>query len=51
MSAILLNLTTTSTPSSVIPCNGRGKCESSSSNGPYCVCQLGFTGPFCQHSE
>uniref|UniRef100_A0A182SQX8 EGF-like domain-containing protein n=1 Tax=Anopheles maculatus TaxID=74869 RepID=A0A182SQX8_9DIPT len=32
-----------------IPCNGRGKCESGPM-GASCVCQTGFTGPFCQHN-
>uniref|UniRef100_A0A182JX39 EGF-like domain-containing protein n=1 Tax=Anopheles christyi TaxID=43041 RepID=A0A182JX39_9DIPT len=32
-----------------IPCNGRGKCESGPM-GTSCVCQSGFTGPFCQHN-
>uniref|UniRef100_A0A182N5S1 EGF-like domain-containing protein n=1 Tax=Anopheles dirus TaxID=7168 RepID=A0A182N5S1_9DIPT len=33
----------------VIPCSGRGKCETGPM-GPNCVCQTGFTGPFCQHN-
>nr|XP_040221199.2 protein serrate [Anopheles coluzzii] len=32
-----------------IPCSGRGKCESGPM-GTSCVCQSGFTGPFCQHN-
>ncbi|XP_053672065.1 protein serrate [Anopheles nili] len=32
-----------------IPCSGRGKCELSPM-GTGCVCQSGFTGPFCQHN-
>uniref|UniRef100_A0A182MTH8 EGF-like domain-containing protein n=1 Tax=Anopheles culicifacies TaxID=139723 RepID=A0A182MTH8_9DIPT len=32
-----------------VPCNGRGKCESGPM-GMSCICQSGFTGPFCQHN-
>ncbi|XP_062537642.1 protein serrate [Armigeres subalbatus] len=39
----------TSGSSAMTPCSGRGKCESSAL-GSSCVCQTGFTGPFCQHN-
>ncbi|XP_055679590.1 protein serrate [Lutzomyia longipalpis] len=32
-----------------IPCSGNGQCETFM-NGPFCVCQPGYTGHFCEHN-